>query len=247
MWFGGVKEVGMARPTTVGVLYPGHAAEDDFPRLERLLGGCRLPVVHTPIDSDVHAVDPLLDMGAPWRLAEGVRALRPAGVDAVVWACTSGSFVRGWAGAQAQAKELGALAGVPASSTSLAFVAAARALGARQVAVVATYPEDVAEHFVTFLGDAGLRVARHESRGIMTATEVGALDRAAVLELVAEHADGVDAVLLPDTAMHTVEYLEELEERAAAPVLTANQVTVWEGLRLAGDTAPRARGGRLFA
>ena len=49
--------------------------------------------------------------------------------DAVVWACTSGSFVYGWDGANAQAAALGEQLGIPASSTSLAFVHAARALG----------------------------------------------------------------------------------------------------------------------
>ena len=33
--------------TTVGFLYPGHAAEDDYPRMERILGnGLRLAVEH---------------------------------------------------------------------------------------------------------------------------------------------------------------------------------------------------------
>src|SRR5699024_7982872 len=48
-------------------------------------------------------------------------------------------------------------------------------------------------------------------------------------------ADGVaDAGVVPDTAMHSLAWLDELEEAAATPVLTANQVTVWEGVRLLG-------------
>lgn len=236
----------MARPTTVGVLYPGFAAEDDYPRLARLLGA-RFPVVHTTIDSDTHEIGVLLDMGAEARLADGTRRLRPLGADAVMWACTSGSFVFGWDGAQAQAAAVAAVAGVPASSTSLAFVSAARALRLETVAVVATYPDDVARSFVDFLHAAGVEVAGHSSRGIVTATEVGSLDQAAVLALAGEAAaTGADAVLLPDTAMHTADHLEALEALAGRPVLTANQVTVWEGLRLAGDLSPRPGAGHLF-
>ncbi len=56
-----------------------------------------------------------------------------------------------------------------------------------------------------------------------------------------------EAVLLPDTALHTAGYLTELEETLGKPVLTANQVTVREGLRLAGRRV-RAKGlGALFA
>jgi maleate cis-trans isomerase len=230
----------------VGVLYPGFAAEDDYPHLERLLG-VRLPVVHTAIDSDAHTLASLRDMGAAWRLADGVERLRPLGAAAVMWACTSGSFVLGWDGARAQADRVAAAAGVPASSTSLAFVEAARALAARRVAVAATYPAEVAGCFVDFLQAAGLEVAHHASRGIFTATEVGNLGREEVGAFVEGlAAAGADALLVPDTALRTAAVLEDLERRAGMPVLTANQVTAWEGLRLAGDTRPRRGAGRLF-
>jgi len=38
-----------------------------------------------------------------------------------------------------------------------------------------------------------------------------------------------------------------LRELAGKPVLTANQVSVWEGLRLVGATEPRSGLGALFA
>src|SRR4051812_27192563 len=120
----------MPHRTVVGLLYPGHAAEDDYPLLEKVLGpSVALPVVHTSVGEDAHRVDALLDLGSAGRLADGAEALRGLAVDAVVWACTSGSFVFGWDGARQQADELGRRLGVPGSSTSLAFVSAARALG----------------------------------------------------------------------------------------------------------------------
>ena len=51
---------------TVGLLYPGHSAEDDYPALEaRLDGSIRLPVVVTSVGEDAHRVDALLDLGGP--------------------------------------------------------------------------------------------------------------------------------------------------------------------------------------
>nr|WP_067488365.1 aspartate/glutamate racemase family protein [Actinomadura hibisca] len=233
---------------SVGFLYPGHSAEDDYPAIEALLGDVALPVVHTTMREDAHRVDALLDIGGADVLDVGARRLRELGVDAAVWACTSGSFVFGWDGATAQAAGIAEAAGVPASSTSFAFVNAARHLGVRRVAVAATYPEDVAEHFAAFLGGAGIEVVALGCQDIVTAAEVGALDRERVLEFVAagDHPDA-DAVLVPDTALHTAHRLDELERRLAKPVLTANQVSVWEGLRLAGGTRPRTGLGRLFA
>ncbi|QXJ20438.1 maleate cis-trans isomerase [Actinomadura graeca] len=234
-----------------GFLYPGHSAEDDYPAMERALGGVRLPVVHTLMREDAHRVDALLDIGGAGVLAEGARALRGLGVQAAVWACTSGSFVFGWDGAAAQVEGVREAAGVPASSTSFAFVNAARHLGVRRVAVAATYPADVAELFGAFLGHAGIEVVALSARGIVTAAEVGTLGRAEVLDFVAANDHpGAEAVLVPDTALHTVSWLGELEARVGKPVLTANQVSVWEGLRLAAGVdapSPRAGFGRLFA
>ncbi|GAB3477689.1 maleate cis-trans isomerase family protein [Nocardiopsis coralliicola] len=234
--------------TSVGFLYPGYSAEDDYPRFaERLGPGVGLHVVHTLMREDAHRVDALLDVGGADVLSEGARALRTAGVDAAMWACTSGSFVFGWEGAEEQAAGVAAEAGVPASSTSFAFVAAARQLRLSRVAVAATYPEDVAERFAAFLGRAGVEVAAWRGRGIVTAAEVGTLEAGDVLDWVAagDHPDA-EAVLVPDTALHSAEILDDLEARLGKPVLTANQVTVWEGLRLAGDTAPRRGLGTLF-
>ncbi|MGW6519137.1 maleate cis-trans isomerase family protein [Streptomyces sp. NPDC054950] len=220
--------------TALGFLYPGHSAEDDYPRIEQLLGSdVRLDLVHTDIGEDAHRVDALREMGAPHRLAKGVEQLRLAGAEAVVWACTSGGFVHGWEGAQEQVRALATAAGMPASSTSFAFVHAAREVGAGRVAVGATYPDDVAGLFAGFLRAGGVTVTGVHSAGIVTAAEVGTWGEAEVFAL-ARAADAPDAgaILLPDTALHTAAFLPALEKEFGKPVLTANQVTVWEALRL---------------
>jgi maleate cis-trans isomerase len=237
---------------TVGILYPGYSAEDDYPRAESLLRdgvgpGPRLALVHTEMREDAHRVDALLDIGGDDVLADGVTAIGQP-LDAVVWACTSGSFVFGWDGAAAQVKALQAVAGVPASSTSFAFVDACARLGVTRVAIGATYPDDVAERFVAFLAAGGVEVLSLSAKGIVTAAEVGTLPPEVVLEFAAaaDHPDA-QAVLLPDTALHTIGLLDELDARVGKPVLTANQVSIWQGLRLAGSDVARPGMGSVFA
>lgn len=234
--------------TALGFFYPGHSAEDDYPRMEQTLGSdVRLQVVHTDIGEDAHRVDALLEMGSAARLAAGVEELRLTGAEAVVWACTSGSFVFGWDGAHEQVRDLALAAGLPASSTSFAFAHAVRELGAARVAVAATYPEDVAAHFSAFLESAGTEVVSVRGSGVITAAEVGAWGREEVMALAraGDHPDAA-AVLLPDTALHTAAHVRELEAALGKPVLTANQVTVWEALRLAGRRVNAPALGALF-
>ena len=173
--------------------------------------------MHTDIGEDAHRVDALLEMGSAARLAAGVAELKERGAEAVVWACTSASFVFGWEGAHEQVRELSATAGLPASSTSFAFAHAVQALGARRVAIAATYPDDVAERFHAFLKSAGTEVVSTRGSGIITAAEVGTWGREEVLALAraGDHPDA-EAVLLPDTALHTAEHLPALEAELAS-------------------------------
>jgi maleate cis-trans isomerase len=234
--------------TALGFLYPGHSAEDDYARIEQLIGSdVRLDLVHTDIGEDAHRVDALREMGSAERLAAGVEELRMSGAEAVVWACTSGSFVYGWQGAHEQVRALARTAGLPASSTSFAFVHAVRELGVRRVAVGATYPDDVAELFAGFLRAGGVEVAAVRGAGIVTAAEVGTWGEGELFALArAADQPGVEAVLLPDTALHTAAYITALEKELGKPVLTANQVTVWEALRLADRRVNAPALGALF-
>ncbi|MEW2069376.1 decarboxylase [Streptomyces sp. NPDC007346] len=235
--------------TTVGLLYPGHAAEDDFPRIEITLDtDIRLPLLSTEDGEGAYSPGALRESGAPERLAEGVEELRLAGAEALVWASPGGSFVYGWAGAHNQIATLARSAGLPASSTAFGFVHAVRELGAGRVAVAAAWPEDVTALFAEFLVAGGVEVVSSGSAGATTAAEAAAweIDRVKEAALAADHPDA-EVLLLPDAALHTAAYIPELEEAVGKPVLTANQVTVWEGLRLTDRHVWAPTLGTLFA
>ncbi|MCW5251844.1 MULTISPECIES: aspartate/glutamate racemase family protein [unclassified Streptomyces] len=236
--------------TALGFLYPGHLGEDDYPRMEQLLGGdVRVDLVHTDIDQDAHEVDALRELGTPERITAGVEELRLSGADAVVWACTSGGFVHGWQGAREQVRALARAAGMPASSTSFAFAHAAREIGAPRVAVGAPYTDDVAELFADFLRAGGLDVTSVAAFGPLTEAGAAAGDwgaeRITEMARAADHPEA-DAVLLPDNALPTVAHIPELEKELGKPVLTANQVAVWEALRLSDRRVNAPRLGALF-
>jgi hypothetical protein len=102
--------------TTLGVLYPGHAAEDDYPTGAGLLDPpAAVEVVHTRVDDNTNTVDDARRTGETARLLDGVHELRARFAtlhqrpDAVVWACTAGSFVYGLAGALTPQRGLGSL------------------------------------------------------------------------------------------------------------------------------------------
>lgn len=243
----------MAATPRAVILYPGYSAEDEYPMLERLVaagggGAVELPVLHTWVGPTAHDVEALLDLGSETQLRPAARRAAERGGGSVMWACTSASFVYGSDGVIAQAAWMTDETGVPASSTSLALIEALRSIGSTEVTIAATYPAPVTEHLVRLLTDAGIAVVHADSHDVPSGEAAGALApeqvRAMIAAAAAEQPEGT--LVVPDTALHTVELVEGLETELGRTILTANQVSAWWGLRLAGWTG-RAEGlGTLF-
>ena len=229
------ERVRTAAARRLGFLYPSYSGEDDYPRMGALIRpAVQVEVVHTTIGEDAHREDALRDTGDSSRLLEGARTLKRSQVDVAMWACTSGSFVFGWSGANQQAREIQEVLGVLVSSTSLAFVAALKALAISKVAIAGTYPEDVVQLFRDFLAETRIQTVHMGGRGIITGVEVGELSKQEVIGLIQQnnHPEA-QAILVPDTALRTAGWIEELESAVDGKrVLTANQVTMWQALSL---------------
>jgi maleate cis-trans isomerase len=238
----------MPEPVRIGALYPLHAAEDDYPHLAAALAPpVDVRIVHTE-SPNLHRIDQSLVTGSKEYLLAGARELRPHAVASCMWACTSGSFAFGLEGARQQVQDIAAELDIPASSTSLAFLSAIRALGLKRVAVAATYPEELSGAFRQFLQEDGVEVVHLGCLDLLTGDDAALVPRREVLEFArANDHPEAEAVLLPDTALHTTAFLPELETHVGKIVLTANQVTLWEALRLAGALTPQKNLGHLMS
>ena len=137
---------------------PAYSAEDDYPRLAAALNpAVDVQVVHTA-SPNLHRIDETQVTGSRDYLIAGAEKLLPHDVAVCMWACTSASFAFGVDGARRQVQDLADALGVPASSTSLAFLSACKALGLKRVAVAATYPEALSTLFRDFLETDGREV-----------------------------------------------------------------------------------------
>ena len=234
--------------TRLGFIYPGGGAEPDYYRFaeahdfQAFLVGSRIP------GGDDHDVAALLQTARTEYIIEAAQRLMTLRVDVVLWACTSGSFIVGRSMAEAQVRALRELTGKPATSTSLGFIDALAALGARRVAVIATYPEPAARAFAAFLAAFGVTVKSLSALGAATGFDAARIGGERLRQALASaDLDGADAVLVPDTALPTLDVVEALEASAGISVLTANQVTLWAALGLVRHHVGTAEFGRIFS
>ena len=236
--------------STIGFIYPGLGATEDFALAPQLIPDLDVGFYNTDDGDVMHTVDDLRAVGEPALLASRARSLvqRYPNAASIIWTCTSGSFVYGWNGAHVQASAIEQEVGVPASSTSIAFASAVHHLGLSNIAIAATYPQAVARYFSDFMIAAEVNVVNMICRNIPSAAGAGALTLQQIVAL-ARDADTAQAqaVLIPDTAMHSIQWISKLEDALHKPVLTANQVSIWEGMRLADVSTVGISGvGSLF-
>jgi maleate cis-trans isomerase len=233
--------------TRLGFIYPGGGAEHDYYRFAEthgfqvFLAGSRIP------KGDDHAIEALLETARTEHILEAAKRLVCLRLDALLWACTGGSFILGRAGAGAQARALQQATGLPATSTSLAFVTALERLGARRVAVLATYPEAASRAFGAFLAEHGIAVSSLRWLGAASGFDAANIGAEQLSNNLTDTLGQAEAVLIPDTALPSLDLVDRLETACGVPLLTANQVTLWAALGLAGKPLVVPGFGRLFA
>lgn len=243
---------GATPPLAIGMIVPSGGPEPDYYGFERAAAGrLRFYLTISRVGGEPgHDHDPeaLKQTGRPDWLVEAAERIRDCRPDAVEWACTSGSFVLGRRFAEEQVAAVSTALGVAAGSTSLAFAEACKAIGARRVAILATYPGNVARLFVDFLAEFGIATTALRTLDVMSGWDAARLGEDEITGEAARLATGgADAVLIPDTALPTFHFLASLEGRLGLPALSANAVTVWDALRLANVPWTVSGYGRLLS
>jgi len=227
----------------VVVLASDFTIEHEFKRLLDLPG---VAVYHSRIENDaVVSRESLAQMEA--RIPRATAVITPgAGLDVLVYGCTSGALVIGEPVVHARIHEV--RPGVPCTTPMEAAFAAFAALGARRIALIAPYVDAINRAMRAHIVAHGVEVPVMGSWNIEDDNEVARLSpetvREAVLALGAE--DDVDAVFVSCTSVRLAQQVEALEAALGKAITSSNHATAWHALRLAGVHEPLPGRGRLF-
>ena len=199
----------------------------------------RTPYVDSPVSKELAAI-----VSDEEVVVEGVRALVVADPDVSVYACTSGSFLRGVSGEHALCQAMKQAGARKALTTSGALLEALDVLGVRNVAVATPYDRPLTEKLVEFLAEAGVFVPSTSFLDLQG--DISRVTPESVIELtMASDHDDAQAIFLSCTGLRSLEVVPELEARLDKPVLSANAVTMWAAARSFG-AVPRPLDHRLY-
>jgi maleate isomerase len=124
--------------------------------------------------------------------------------------------------------------GLPATTTSSSVICALKRLGVKKISMATPYLEPVAKIGMKFVEDSGIQVLDMKWLG-KAGFEIGEVSKETLYGLVkAVDQPESEAIFISCTTLHTIEIIKLLEDDLQKPVVTSNQATFWNMLRLAG-------------
>lgn len=173
--------------------------------------------------------------------------LGDARVDAIAWNGTSASWL-GVGRDKSLCEAITARTGVPATTSTLACIDAARALGARRVGLVSPYTDDVQRRIGDVWAEEGIAPHAEWHLGLRDNFSFGEVSPATIADMIRSvAAQGADAVVILCTNLDGATIAASLERELDIAVLDSVAVTLWRTLDLAGgDIGALARWGRIF-
>ena len=193
-------------------------------------------------------IDPESTVNIVAELEKESRKLGDAQVDIVVLAATAPSTRLG-KGYDAQLiKRMQDASGKPATTAATAMLDAFAALGVRRVALAAPWSESTNKWVTAFLEAHGVEVVSQVAMGVVSNNDVARLSPETAFEhgRKADRKDA-DAVFLACGNWWTASIVERLEQAVRKPVLTTNNVTVWQAVKMIGVAESVPGFGRLLS
>ena len=122
---------------------------------------------------------------------------------------------------------------LPTTTTSTSIMEALRKLGVKKLSMAMPYIEEVSRAAIKFVEDSGVKVlnAKWLNKSGAAISEVST-ETLYHLAREVDHSES-EAVLISCVGLHTIEIIEKLENDLQKPVITSNQATLWNMLRLA--------------
>ena len=161
------------------------------------------------------------------------RGLAQAGVETIVYACTSGSFLSGPGREDEIGESIRQWTGLPAFTTSTSVIKGLKALNAQRVFMLTPYPDDIHAQEIEFLKFRGIAVDGDDTFRCTDTVQIRDIPSEAVAERVLQHrarASQCDAVFLSCTNLLTLDQISNLERKLGVPVTSSNHCTLWAAL-----------------
>lgn len=181
------------------------------------------------------------------RLLAAAEQLNDAGVGAITWAGTSGSW-RGLKLDRELVSVIGTAFGVPAATSTLSVLEACSRLGVHDVALLTPYTDPIVSAIVANLRGEGLNVLREDHLGISDSHACSEVPDGKISSAIQQLAGvDVDAIVVLCTNFGLGGDAGDLEREIGIPIIDSVSATIWHACSIARVWRAQNGRGRLLA
>jgi maleate isomerase len=219
-----------------------HTSEVDFRRMvasERIgVYVARIPYANPTTPENLRKMQPSLSAGAALLLPDET-------LDAVCYSCTSASVVIG--DAEIEQAIQAAKPGVPVVTPPMAGMRGLNAFGVKRISILTPYTVETSRPMAAYFAAHGFDIQSFSCLGFEDDREMARITPASLVEMARKvmHPQA-DALFVSCTALRAALAVPGMEKAIGRPVVTSNQASAWNCLRLCGDETPRLEFGRLW-
>ncbi len=180
-------------------------------------------------------------------VARSARQIAQTRVGVIAFGCTSGSFVGGPGYDERLIGLIEDETGVAATTTTTAVIRALHACRVSRIALATPYIDEVTRLEVGYLQANGFEVTNWQGGGIVGVADIQECPpEVSYRRARAVDNDRAEAVFISCTGFRTIENIAKLEADLGKPVITSNQATFADCLRILGVGGGRPEFGSLF-
>jgi maleate isomerase len=220
MFYGWRGKIGLIFPA------PGTAPEVEFHR--KVPEGVAVLTTRVPFEE----VTPkgLIKMGT--FVMDAGSLLSQAKPDVIVFACTTGSLVKGVGYDKEIIDSIERRTGIPATTTTTAVIESLNVLKLKRIVITTPYSDEVNQVEKSFLESSGFEVISIKGLGLLDPNKMPEVRHDQIYKLVKEgFTEEADGIFVSCTGIGVIDLIKILEEDFKKPVITSNQATLWMALR----------------
>lgn len=184
----------------------------------------------------------LLESGLPENLEkmteqidQAAYLLKTADVDCILFACTSGSFIKGLEWDKAFIERVEENIGIPTTTTVSSVVQALNFLNTKSISVATPYIDEINAIEQAFFENLGIEVPCIEGLQCVSGEELHRLPATTPYDLATRvDRPEAEAIFISCTDFASIDIIESLERDAGKPVITSNTASLWGALRKIG-------------
>ncbi|WP_157221101.1 maleate cis-trans isomerase family protein [Flavisphingomonas formosensis] len=168
-----------------------------------------------------------------------VRRVMDCEPDALLYACTASSILKGVEGDRALIAKLREQTGVPCTTIAEAIVRAFERLGVSRICIASPYPAKFDRLESDFFNSAGLEVVDVHGLDLNDPADMCDVPPGEIYRFARSVWNpSADALLVTCAAFRGQSVVAALEEDLGVPVVTSLTASLWAGLRIAGVMTP---------